>query len=445
MNKNYEKCANKTFVIAFFICLLVFAFAQIDRAIFISWSLLKPKNTTLINQYFPSSLQIRPSLAHAGQEIEYTKIRDVLEYRATNGIPALDKFVKSASVTNSALLTVNAQFQRLLGKHTVRQKLTSTLFSTGNHTTNIDHNILNYKNYYAKTNADPYIDYLKYFTKEMHKNSIEVLYLRRPEKIEHINYSQRTQSLIKKPTLSGLVYEGINGHMDRIDLMDLWDNKWGEPYELFFKTDHHWQQLGAFRLFQSISKILENKYNIEINKEYLKLDNYDQIVLPRAFLGSTGRFVGYAGGELDDFLLLSPLFPTYLDVKRSSAETSGVGVFDQVFYDTTYLPPAHYYFKGNIYGTFNYQEHALIQINNKMNNNGKKIVMLNDSFSSSIAPFFSLFVDELHMIDTRLYNGNVIDYIARVQPDLVIIMNLPHMLSQQLKVSRKDDEHLARE
>ncbi len=436
MKKNYENCANKLFVIAFFICLSIFALSQLDRAIFISTILLKPENTARVNQYLPTALQIHPSQVQVGQQIEYTKIREAIEYRAANGFPLIDDFVKFTYTTNRLLLTANAQFQLLLGKHSLRQKRLSTLVTTGNHTTNISLNSLDYEKYNATVDEKPYVDYLKYFAQEMQKNSIEVLYIRRPEKIEHINFSPHIQQLIKRPNLIDLVYERMDGHMDRLELMDFWDEKWGERYDAFYKTDHHWSQLTVFRFFQSLSRTLEDKYGIEINHDYLKLDSYEQIILPYTFLGSTGRFIGYAGGELDDILILSPLFPTSFDVRRSSTETSGVGVFDQVFYDTSHLPPTHSYFTGNIYGIYNYREHPHILIKNKLNKNGKKVVMLNDSFASAIAPFLSLLFSELHMIDTRTFDGNIIDYIEEVKPDLVLIMNLPHMLSRQLSFAK---------
>ncbi len=436
MNSNYEKHAKRLFVIAFFLCLSLFALAQVDRAIFISWSLFKPETTKRINQFLPLALQIRPSLSHSGQVQEFSKIGEVLESRAKEGIPALDQFVKLSYTLNRSFLTINAQFQRLLGKETIRQKRLTTLFSFKNYTDNANNSKLCYKTANTAANPTAHIDYLKYFAQVMRKNSIDFLYLKRPIKRNSLDFSPLIREIISKPKLDDLVYEGIKGHMDHLDLMDLWDAQWGEPHEIFFKTDHHWHQESAFRFFQQLSKILEKNYNIEVDEKYLNMGNYEQIVIPKVFLGSTGRFVGYAGGELDDLLVLSPLFPTDFDIKRSTPATSGSGTFDRVFYDTTYLPPGHCYFGGNVGGIYNYREHALIIIKNKMMRNGKKLVTINDSFSSTFVPFLSLFFEEVHMIDTRKFNENIVDYTVEIEADLVLIMNMPSMLGRQLRFPR---------
>ncbi len=436
MNNNFERRVNKLYVIAFFLGLSVFALAQVDRAIFISWVIFKPENTKKINQYLPSSWQIRPSLAHRGQEGEYSKIRDVVESRSKDVLPALDRLVELSYTVDRLFLTANAHFQLLLGKHTIQQKRHVSLFGSDHRTYSIAINEINYGGYRAQINPRPYIDYLQYFAHRMQQSSIDVLYVKRPSKNEATEFSPRIEHFINRPSLSDLVYEGIKGNIDHIDLMDYWESSWGDVHNIFFKTDHHWNQLSAFRFFQRLSLKLSSDYNISVDAQYTNLENYDQISIPKAFLGTTGRYVGYAGGELDDALFLSPLFPTSFDVKRTCQSTSTAGSFDQAFYDVTYLPPSNCHFNGNAYGVYNYREHSLIVIKNKMIRNKKKLVTINDSFSSSLVPFLSLFFEEVHMVDTRLYSGNLIDYIEKQQPDLVLILLRPDLLGIQLSFPR---------
>ena len=68
-------------------------------------------------------------------------------------------------------------------------------------------------------------------------------------------------------------------------------------------------------------------------------------------------------------------------------------------------------------------------IKNNTLNNGK-ILLIKDSFSLPFAAYLSTVVGEIHMIDLRYYKQQtVLDYIDDYQPDMVIILYNPSVLS----------------
>ena len=65
---------------------------------------------------------------------------------------------------------------------------------------------------------------------------------------------------------------------------------------------------------------------------------------------------------------------------------------------------------------------------NNLNPNGKKILMIRDSFACVIAPFLSLQTSELHICDMRNNEKivgdklNAEEYIKQIAPDYVIVL-----------------------
>ena len=67
---------------------------------------------------------------------------------------------------------------------------------------------------------------------------------------------------------------------------------------------------------------------------------------------------------------------------------------------------------------------TLTKITNRQCDNGKKILLIHDSYATAVAPFLATTCQELHMIDVRKengnFNGNLSAYIDEFQPDLVL-------------------------
>ena len=65
---------------------------------------------------------------------------------------------------------------------------------------------------------------------------------------------------------------------------------------------------------------------------------------------------------------------------------------------------------------------------NNLNPNGKKILLIRDSFACVVAPFLALQTSELHVCDVRdadYYVGeklNMEEYIKMINPDYVLVL-----------------------
>ncbi len=80
------------------------------------------------------------------------------------------------------------------------------------------------------------------------------------------------------------------------------------------------------------------------------------------------------------------------------------------------------YYNNNTYASYLYGDFPITIIKNNLNQSGKKILILKDSFSLTMVPFLVDGASEIHLIDLRHYKDSVKEYVKQNQPDMVIMM-----------------------
>lgn len=197
----------------------------------------------------------------------------------------------------------------------------------------------------------------------------------------------------------------------------------------YFVTDHHWQPKSAFSVANAVSKELHGLYGFSYNRKYQDLKNYDVKTYKDYFLGSLGKKtgVGFATPGVDDFDLITPKFDTEFTVSQPIKNETKTGIFRDTVLDLSNMGEKDYFVK-NPYATYSGGDFRLQIMKNEKNPDGKKILLVRDSFACAFAPFFALQTGELHTVDLRNFDYfvgdkvNVYDYIDEIKPDCVIVM-----------------------
>jgi hypothetical protein len=83
----------------------------------------------------------------------------------------------------------------------------------------------------------------------------------------------------------------------------------------------------------------------------------------------------------------------------------------------------------NPYGAYLYGDNPLLVIHNNFLHGNKKILIIKDSFVNNLAPFLSLGIEHIDMLDLRHFTGSIKTYIKQTQPDMVIVMYNPSALA----------------
>ena len=220
--------------------------------------------------------------------------------------------------------------------------------------------------------------------------------------------------------------ELANSNIPTINFADTINNK--TDYEPFYYTDHHWTAKSGFAANNAMITELNAQYGFEYNKELMDISNYSIEHYQNWFLGSKGKKVGtyFTWSGADDFDLSTPNFKTNLTEEQPFKNQIRTGEFKDTVLYTENLEKDYY--KINTYATYSGGDFRLQIMKNNLNPNGKKILLIRDSFACVVAPFLALQTSELHVCDVRdadYYVGeklNMEEYIKMINPDYVLVL-----------------------
>lgn len=215
--------------------------------------------------------------------------------------------------------------------------------------------------------------------------------------------------------------------LDILDLRERIQEAGINHYDLFPRTDLHWNTDGGFwahkEIVSQVDNLLDTEYLIE---EYTNRDSYQRFYHPLIWLGARGQRTGMFFAGLDDIIVLLPNFDTDILCVADSISHSVRGDFETALYNENAMTPSDppYYDSGVIYNI--YLQGNLVdyyKIINYQTENELKVLMLRDSCSLNVAPFLSLHWNELHLYDLRYGSISAfLDLIDKIQPDIVLQM-----------------------
>ena len=191
-------------------------------------------------------------------------------------------------------------------------------------------------------------------------------------------------------------YYGI----EHIDYMQTYLSRDMKVTDIFYRTDHHWRVEVAYDGFCELVNYLNEKFNAKLDTYYTDINNYNVETYEDVFIGSQGRDAGVSYVGLDDYTFITPKFETrykYTYTNRGEGEYVCEGSMENTLISKKYLDEDDYYEKdmySSYLGGIRLKEH----IENKMNEDGLKVLFLRDSYSSPLATFFSSYCSEIDLI-----------------------------------------------
>ena len=192
---------------------------------------------------------------------------------------------------------------------------------------------------------------------------------------------------------------------------------------LFFRTDHHWTQLGAYYAYAAFCETL--------GFDIVPLDEFDTGEIPN-FVGSMYSFTaGYPQSAVlrqnpDTVHWWRPMREHSARVFWGTRVSEGGGYEINVVTESTTA--------ANKYLIFTAGDNPLIHITTDVGN-GRKIVVLKESYGNAFVPFLVNHYDEIFVIDPRKFNGTDLPYldlaafVAAYEIDDVLVINYPMVLS----------------
>lgn len=236
------------------------------------------------------------------------------------------------------------------------------------------------------------------------------------------------------PSVVDLSNENINTFLDAlteggINCMDLrsYVEEDGLDKEiLFYKTDHHWTTETALWATEKIIDRVRIDYGIDLDEgsKYINADQFQMTTYEGVFLGSQGRRVGRYYAGVDDFTLITPKFETDYQVTINKSDSSNTyeGNFEEAILHDDLLDMMDTVYTNRYAGYFG-ADYPEVIVENKLNTNGKKVLIIKDSFALPVSAYLSTAVEELRMLDIRYTTiEDIGTYAKEYKPDVVIFV-----------------------
>ena len=196
--------------------------------------------------------------------------------------------------------------------------------------------------------------------------------------------------------------------------------------EMFFATDHHWRPENGIWASAKVGTYLADNFGYICNESIWNLQNYNITVYSDWFLGSQGKKTGryFSPYGPDDISLLTPKFETSLVEEQPIKGLWREGTFEDLLCKENIDVKNHYGL--NPYATYSGGDFREQIITNRLNPDGKTVLIIRDSFGCAFTPFFALGFSKTYITDIRDggYVGDKLDlraYIAEKKPDYVMV------------------------
>lgn len=189
-----------------------------------------------------------------------------------------------------------------------------------------------------------------------------------------------------------------------ISNIDIYDSLYSKKDQnIYFHTDHHWTMLGAYYAYYRAGETLGYvPYEIENFKREMVSDN---------FYGTYFSKANFSSIKADQIEIFQPVemnvsyevyFPDEDQVMNSLYAWNYLSTRDQ-------------------YSVFLNGNHRLVKIKSSVEN-GRKLVVLKDSYAHAILPFLANHFAEIHVIDLRYYRTSVYDYLEENELEEVLFL-----------------------
>ena len=262
----------------------------------------------------------------------------------------------------------------------------------------------------------------------------------------------------RKPDLSGsLMPEGTESHCHEnangllalleangVPTLDLRPELAGSAEALkryFYRTDHHWNDEGAFLAFQRIMERLQAQFPEDtILSGITQRENWEKHTLPDYFLGSHGRRVGIGFAGVEDFFYLTPKFETRMSCSVPSDGIYREGSFAQAALAMERITGKPDYYNSSPYDVHTGENYDHVQFRCETAPSYKKILMIQDSFGLPLEGYLATAFREVETLDLRyLKDTTAVEVIDQFQPDMVIVMYNPFVMEGQCLQFGLDD------
>ena len=205
----------------------------------------------------------------------------------------------------------------------------------------------------------------------------------------------------ERPTINN-IYAHLSENVKAVDAYTALANHADE--DIFLRTDHHWAPLGAYYAARQFAKVA--------GVPFRDISEYEQKVVHRY----VGSMYGYSKditikNSPEDFIYWTPpadiIYETTYTCYDINKNYDVIAEHAPVKGDYFYKFPDG---SGGAYCTFMGTDTRITQVRTNMNN-GRRALILKDSFGNAIPGYLFGSFEEVHVVDYRYFCKNMTDYV----------------------------------
>ena len=181
----------------------------------------------------------------------------------------------------------------------------------------------------------------------------------------------------------------MNDGITSIDICDILNNHNEEP--IYLRTDHHWAPLGAYYAAREFADVADVPFS--------DLSTYTEYV-NEGYVGTMYAYTESANilNDPEDFVYYVPYHNYTVDYyDRTFTYSWTGGLFFDMDVDNSYL-------------TFLGGDDKIVKITTSVDN-GRKLLVIKDSYGNAEVPFLTGSFQEIYVIDQRYFEVNLINFI----------------------------------
>jgi len=201
------------------------------------------------------------------------------------------------------------------------------------------------------------------------------------------------------------IYSNLDSSVIKVDAYSSIRNSYKKGDYLYFRSDHHWTALGAYRAYEAFVK--------KAGFEPTPLESFEQKRVDR-FLGTfySSTYDKNLADNPDFVEFYAPTIPyTVTNYRENGVDTyEGVLLYNSVSSDSAgYLV----FMGGDI----------PLSVIETQNNTGKSIIVFKESYGNAFIPFLVNHYDTVYVADIRTFPFNAVDFVTEKQISDVLFLN----------------------
>lgn len=244
-----------------------------------------------------------------------------------------------------------------------------------------------------------------------------------------VNLTEREQAQIHASDIGDAIaymYGRMSDRVQRIEILSGFLSHKSE--ELYFRTDHHWTARGAYYAYVAFCEAS--------GQTALPLSTWQKYEF-EGFLGSLYR----SAGEPSQLKKTPDTVEAWIPNSTNEMQTF---LYDSREWTDQYPivrknTDAYYQSAGSKYLCFIAGDHPLIKIDNPLIEDGRKIIVVKESYGNAFVPFLVDQYDEVYVVDYRFFKnatGKTLPQLAaEVEADEVLFLNYIYATAESGKLA----------